>query len=86
MRASMAAMAALAGGLLFLPAVQGPASATSVPINLKNVLGSGGISGSVILVGHGGGGGGGGGGGFSGGGGGGPGGGLMLPAKPRSHE
>ena len=41
MRASMAAMAALAGGLFFLPAVQGPASATSVPINLKNVLGSG---------------------------------------------
>jgi hypothetical protein len=68
MRAPIAAMAALAGGLLFLPAVQGPASATSAPINLKNVLGS--DSGSVILVGHGGGGGGGGGG-FSAGGGGG---------------
>ena len=40
MKAPLAAMAALAGGLLFLPAVQGPASATSVPINLKNVLGS----------------------------------------------
>ena len=53
MRASMAAVAALAGGVLFLPAVQGPASATSVPINLKNVLGS--TSGSVVLVGHGGG-------------------------------
>lgn len=65
MRAPLAAMAALAGGLLFLPAVQSPASATSVPINLKNVLGS--SNGSVILVGHGGGGGGG----FSGGGGGG---------------
>jgi hypothetical protein len=35
MRAPIAAMAALAGGLLFLPAVQGPASATSAPINLK---------------------------------------------------
>jgi hypothetical protein len=66
MRAPLAAMAALAGGLLFLPAVQGPASATSVPINLKNVLGS--PTGSVIFVGHGGGG-------FSGGGGGGGGGG-----------
>ena len=65
MKAPLAAMAALAGGLLFLPAVQGPASATSVPINLKNVLGSGSTSGSIILVGHGGGGGGGG---FSGGG------------------
>ena len=60
MKAPLAAMAALAGGLLFLPAVQGPASATSVPINLKNVLGStsGNTSGSIILVGHGGGGGG----------------------------
>src|SRR6476619_2410869 len=74
MRAPLAAMAALAGGLLFLPAVQSPASATSVPINMKNVLGS--TTGSVILVGHGGGGGpafsGGGGGRFGGGGGGGP--------------
>jgi hypothetical protein len=76
MKAPLAAMAALAGGLLFLPAVQGPASATSVPINLKNVLGStsGNTSGSIILVGHGGGGGGGG---FSGGGGGGGGGGHV---------
>ncbi len=47
MRAPMAAMAALAGGLLFLPAVQGPAS--SAPIDLKT-LGS--ASGSVILVGQ----------------------------------
>jgi hypothetical protein len=62
MKAPLAAMAALAGSLLFLPAVQGPASATSAPIDLKNVLGSS-TSGSVILVGHGGGGGGGGGGG-----------------------
>jgi len=68
MRAPLVAIAALAGGLLFLPAVQSPASATSVPINLKSVLGS--TNGSVILVGHGGGGGG-----FSGGGGGGRGGG-----------
>jgi hypothetical protein len=59
-------MAALAGGLLFLPAVQGPASATSAPINLKNMLP--GTTGSIVLVGHGGGGDGGG---FSGGGGGG---------------
>jgi hypothetical protein len=71
MRAPLAAMAALAGGLLFLPAVQGPAS--SAPIDLKS-LGS--ASGSVILVGHGGGGGGGGG--FSVGGGGGGGGGGHI--------
>lgn len=71
MRAPMAAMAALAGGLLFLPVIQGPAS--SAPINLKSF---GSTSGSIILVGHGGGGGGGGfgggGGGHMGGGGGGP--------------
>jgi hypothetical protein len=80
MKALLAATAALAGGLLFLPAVQGPASATSVPINLKNVLGSGSTPGSVILVGHGGGGGGGfSGGGGGGGGGGGPGGGGGGP-------
>ena len=64
MRASMAATAALAGGLLFLPAIQGPAS--SAPINVK---GLGSASDSVILIGRGGGGGGGGGG-FGGGGGG----------------
>ena len=46
MRASIAAMAALVGGLLFLPAIQGPAS--SAPINLKSF---GRISGSIILVG-----------------------------------
>ena len=40
MRASIAAVAAMAGGLLLLPAAQGPASATSAPINLKNVIGS----------------------------------------------
>ena len=72
MRATMAAVAALAGGL-FLLATHGPASATSVPINLKNVIGT--TPGSVELVRQGGGGGGGGHGGgggrYSGGGGGG---------------
>jgi hypothetical protein len=52
MRAPMAVIAALAGGLLFLPSIQGPAS--SAPINLKTF---GSTSGSVILVGHGSGGG-----------------------------
>ena len=70
MRATIAAVAAMAGGLLLQPAAQVPASATSAPINLKNVIGT--TPGSVELVRKGGGGGpGGGGGGFSGGGGGG---------------
>lgn len=74
MRAPIAAVAALAGGLLLLSAAHEPASATSAPINLKNVIGT--TPGSVELVRQGGGGGGGhsgggGGGGFSGGGGGG---------------
>ena len=54
MRATMAAAAALAGGLFLLATAYGPASATSVPINLKNVIGT--TPGSVVLVGHGGGG------------------------------
>ena len=73
MRATMAAVAALAGGLFLLATAHGPASATSVPINLKNVIGT--TPGSVELVRQGGGGGGGGHGGgggrYSGGGGGG---------------
>ena len=73
MRAPMAAVAALAGGLFLLPAAHEPASATSAPINLKNVIGT--TPGSVELVRQGGGGGGGGHGGgggrYSGGGGGG---------------
>ena len=73
MRATMAAVAALAGGLFLLATTHGPASATSVPINLKNVIGT--TPGSVELVRQGGGGGGGGHGGgggrYSGGGGGG---------------
>jgi hypothetical protein len=67
MRATMAAVAALAGGLFLLATAHGPASATSVPINLKNVIGT--TPGSVELVRQGGGGGGGGGGGHGGGGG-----------------
>jgi hypothetical protein len=67
-------VAALAGGLLLLPAAHEPASATSAPLNLKNVVDTT-TPGSVELVrqggGRGGGGGGGHGGGFSGGGGGG---------------
>jgi hypothetical protein len=55
----MAALAALAGGLLLLPVAQGPASAGSAPINLKNVIGD--TPSSVELVRQGGGGGGGGG-------------------------
>ena len=66
MRATMAAVAALAGGLFLLATAHGPASATSVPINLKNVIGT--TPGSVELVRQGGGGGGGGGGGHGGGG------------------
>ena len=75
MRATMAAAAALAGGLFLLATSHGPASATSVPIDLKNVIGT--TPGSVELVRQGGGGGGGGGGdgGGRGGGGGGGGGG-----------
>ena len=65
MRATMAAAAALAGGLFLLATAHGPASAMSAPINLKNIIGT--IPGSVELAGHGGGGGGGG---HSGGGGG----------------
>jgi hypothetical protein len=80
MKAPMAALAALAGGLLLLPAAQGPASATSAPINLKNVIGDT-APGSVELVRQGGGGGGGGGrGGGGGDGGGGHGGGGGGPA------
>ena len=54
MRATMAAVAALAGGLFLLATTHGPASATSVPINLKNVIGT--TPGSVELVRQGGGG------------------------------
>src|SRR6187431_1905945 len=68
MRATMAAAAALAGGLFLLATAHGPASATSVPINLKNVIGT--TPGSVELVRQGGGGGGAGGGGGGGRGGG----------------
>jgi len=68
----MAAVAALAGGLFLLATAHGPASATPVPINLKNVIGDSAPS-SVELVRQGGGGGGGGG--VGGGGGGGHGGG-----------
>ena len=53
MRATMAAVAALAGGLFLLATAHGPASATSVPINLKNVIGT--TPGSVELVRQGGG-------------------------------
>jgi hypothetical protein len=88
MRATMAAAAALAGGLFLLATAHGPASATSVPIDLKNVIGT--TPGSIVLVGGGGRGGGGGGGGhFSGGGGGGGaairggGGGPRFGAGPR---
>ena len=48
MRATMAAAAALAGGLFLLATSHGPASATSVPIDLKNVIGT--TPGSVELV------------------------------------
>ena len=54
MRATMAAAAALAGGLFLLTTAHGPASAMSAPINLKNIIGT--IPGSVELAGHGGGG------------------------------
>ena len=88
MRATMAAVAALAGGLFLLAAAHGPASATSVPINLKNVIGT--TPGSVELVRQGGGGGGGGGGGHGGGGhysgGGGGGGGSRRSCSPSRGE
>lgn len=74
MRATMAVATALAGGLFLLATAHGPASATSIPINLKNVLGTT-TPGSLELVRQGGGGGGGGGHGGGGGGHGGGGGG-----------
>ena len=54
MRATMAAAAALAGGLFLLATAHGPASAMSAPINLKNIIGT--IPGSVELARQGGGG------------------------------
>ena len=87
MRATMAAADALAGGLFLLATARGPASATSVPIDLKNVVGT--TPGSVELVRQGGGGGGGGHGHYGGGGGGGGaairggGGGPRVGAGPR---